>query len=84
MGKKAKVNAPSSDEESQNEQKDEQKKQKKVAKVDLDSQSSENCVKAEPVKQWTPRQLFCSGLPYDTTEEELRSFFGPNHVLTIG
>ena len=29
----------------------------------------------EKIKQWCPKQLFVSGLPYTTTEEELKQFF---------
>ena len=31
---------------------------------------------AAPPKKWSPSQLFVSGLPYETTEEQLKEFFG--------
>ena len=33
--------------------------------------------KSEPKEpEWTPRQLFVSGIPYDTTNDQLIDFFG--------
>ena len=34
-------------------------------------------VVVKPVQEkWTPKQVFVSGLPYETTEEQLKEFFG--------
>lgn len=32
--------------------------------------------KTEVQQKWSPKQVFVSGLPYETTEEQLKEFFG--------
>ena len=42
-------------------------KNKKVS--DSDSESSLDDTPSVPAKKWVPKQLFVSGLPYETTED---------------
>ena len=59
--------------------KDKKSKRKLSAEV-IDT--AEEVVAAEPVVekpkllQWLPKQLFVSGIPYDTTKDQLLDFFG--------
>jgi RNA recognition motif-containing protein len=48
----------------------------KSKKVASDSESSLDDTPAPVVaKKWAPKQLFVSGLPYETTEDQLKAFF---------
>ena len=59
------------------------KKSKETENLSSDSEDNENEISKssveevkEPPKKWVPSQLFVSGLPYETTEEQLKVFFG--------
>jgi RNA recognition motif-containing protein len=54
----------------------------KERKESEDLSSSDESLKDKKVvekpvqSKWSPKQVFVSGLPYETTEEELKEFFG--------
>jgi RNA recognition motif-containing protein len=49
---------------------------------DKHSASESESVEEKPQK-WTPKQLFVSGLPYETNEEQLKEFFGAADIESI-
>ena len=54
----------------------------KERKESEDLSSSDESLKDKKVveklvqSKWSPKQVFVSGLPYETTEEQLKEFFG--------
>lgn len=79
--KKEKKRAKEIVEEEVNSQLDEQMSQEaaqeEVKTTEEKAKVSKSIKKSEPSKpDWQPKQLFVSGIPYDTTKDQLIDFFG--------
>ena len=53
------------------------KERKESEDLSSSDESLKEKVAEKPVQaKWSPKQVFVSGLPYETTEEQLKEFFG--------